>query len=88
VIGGGDSSSALMVVSEPDPQKIEKEGLVNGQGWRCTLHPACRRTSDWLLISILMCTEMLTPQSRLHKRRDVFRCSRKLRTPSGKITML
>ena len=35
------------VVSEPDTWKIKKEGLV------C----ACRRTSDWLLISIL---EMLT----------------------------
>ena len=25
------------IVSEPDPRKIEKEGLVNGAGWRCTL---------------------------------------------------
>ena len=25
------------VVSEPDPRKIEKEGLVNGVGWKCTL---------------------------------------------------
>ena len=25
------------VVSEPDPRKIEKEGLVNGAGWKCTL---------------------------------------------------
>ena len=24
------------VVSEPDPRKIEKEGLVNGVGWKCT----------------------------------------------------
>ena len=38
-----------------DPQKIEKEGLVNGLGWKCTLCPVCRHTSDWLLISILMC---------------------------------
>ena len=32
-----------------------KEGLVNWLGWKCTLRPVCRRTSDWLLISILMC---------------------------------
>ena len=25
------------LVLEPDPQKIEKEGLVNGAGWKCTL---------------------------------------------------
>ena len=25
------------LVSEPDPWKIEKEGLVNGAGWKCTL---------------------------------------------------
>ena len=25
------------LVSEPDPQKIEKEGLVNRLGWKCTL---------------------------------------------------
>ena len=43
------------VVSEPDPRKIEKEGLVNRLGWKCTLRLVCRRTSDWLLISILMC---------------------------------
>ena len=27
----------LHVVSEPEPRKIEKEGLVNGVGWKCTL---------------------------------------------------
>ena len=27
------------LVSEPDPQKIEKEGLVNQLGWKCTLRP-------------------------------------------------
>ena len=43
------------LVSEPDPRKIEKEGLVNRLGWKCTLRPVCRRTSNWLLISILMC---------------------------------
>ena len=43
------------LVSEPDPRKIEKEGLVNRLGWKCTLRPVCRRTSDWLLINILMC---------------------------------
>ena len=35
------------------PSKIEKE--VNWLGWKCTLHLVCRCTSDWLLISILMC---------------------------------
>ena len=25
------------LVSEPDPREIEKEGLVNGAGWKCTL---------------------------------------------------
>ena len=44
------------VVSEPDPSsRIEKEGLVNRLEWKCTLHPVCRHTSNWLLISILMC---------------------------------
>ena len=42
------------LVSESDSQKIEKEGLVNWLGWKCTLRLVCRRTSDWLLISILM----------------------------------
>ena len=28
---------ALFLVSEPDPRKIEKEGLVNWLGWKCTL---------------------------------------------------
>ena len=27
----------LLVVSEPDPQNIEKERLVNRAGWKCTL---------------------------------------------------
>ena len=44
-----------LLVSEPDPRKIEKEGLVFRMGWKCTLRPVCRRTSDWLLINILMC---------------------------------
>ena len=35
--------------------KIKKEGLVNRLGWKCTLCPVCRRTSNWILISILMC---------------------------------
>ena len=39
------------VVSEPDPRKIGKEGLVNWLGWKCTLRPVWRHTSDWLLIS-------------------------------------
>ena len=45
----------VWVVSEPDPRKIEKEGLAHRLGWKCTLRPVWRRTSDWLLISILMC---------------------------------
>ena len=39
------------LVSEPDPSKIEKEGLVNEAGWKCTLCSVCRRTSDWLWIA-------------------------------------
>ena len=27
----------MNVVLEPDPLKIEKEGLINGAGWKCTL---------------------------------------------------
>ena len=38
---------------ETRPSKIEKE--VNWLGWKCTPRPVCRCTSDWLLISILMC---------------------------------
>ena len=30
-------SPTFYVVSEPDPWKIKKEGLVNGVGWKCTL---------------------------------------------------
>ena len=30
-------SGGRRLVSEPDPRKIEKEGLVNGAGWKCTL---------------------------------------------------
>ena len=30
---------------KPDPQKIEKEGLVIGMGWKYTLSLVCRRTS-------------------------------------------
>ena len=30
-------SPRVKVVLEPDPQKIEKEGLVNRLGWKCTL---------------------------------------------------
>ena len=50
-----------LLVLEPDPRKIEKEGLVNWLGWKCTLHQVCRRTSDWLLNSILMCVFISQP---------------------------
>ena len=30
------------------PLKNQKEGLVNWLGWKCTLCPVCRCTSDWL----------------------------------------
>ena len=43
------------VVSKSDPQIIEKESLVNGLNWKCTLCLVWRCTSDCLLISILMC---------------------------------
>ena len=52
------------VVSEPDPRKIEKEGLAHRLGWKCTLRPVWRRTSDWLLISILMCIHWNTNGTR------------------------
>ena len=48
-------ATRLVLVSEPDPRKIEKGGLAHRLGWKCTLCPVWRRTSDWLLISILMC---------------------------------
>ena len=28
-----------LLVSEPDPRKIEKEGLAHRPGWKCTLRP-------------------------------------------------
>ena len=40
------------LVLEPDPLIIEKEGLVNWLGWKCTLRLVCRRTSDWLLSDV------------------------------------
>ena len=30
---------ACDIVSEPDPRKIEKEGLAHRPGWKCTLRP-------------------------------------------------
>ena len=39
------------LVSEPDPSKIEKEGLVNEAGWKCTVCSVCRCTSDWLWLA-------------------------------------
>ena len=54
--GGGDSLGTR-------PLKIKKEGLVNWLGWKCTLRPVCRGTSDWLLItehSDVRLLEMLT----------------------------
>ena len=29
----------VKIVSEPDPRKIEKEGLAHRPGWKCTLRP-------------------------------------------------
>ena len=45
----------LLVSLRTRPSKNRKEGLVNWLGWKCTLCLVCRCTSDWLLISILMC---------------------------------
>ena len=42
------------VDSKSDPQKLEKESLVNELNWKCTLCLVWRHTSDCLLISILM----------------------------------
>ena len=49
------------LVSEQDPRKTKKEGLVNRLRWKCTLRPVCRRTSDWhsdvhLLEMLTACT--------------------------------
>ena len=41
------------LVSEPDPQKNRKEGLGNRLGWKCTVCPECRRTSNWFMIACL-----------------------------------
>ena len=54
------------LVSEPDPLIIEKNGLVNWLGWKCTLHPVWRCTSGWLLSDVRL-LEMRTtrePSSR------------------------
>ena len=37
------------IVSEPDPRKIGKEGLVNGAGWKCTL----RNVRNFIICLIL-----------------------------------
>ena len=33
------NTHAQMLVSEPDPRKIEKEGLAHRLGWKCTSRP-------------------------------------------------
>ena len=33
------SRGRLYIVSDPDPRKIEKEGLAHRPGWKCTLRP-------------------------------------------------
>ena len=43
----------LLLVLEPDPRKNRKEGLDNRLGWRCTVHPEYRHTSDWFMIACL-----------------------------------
>ena len=45
--GPGSCPSLFAIVSEPDPRKIKKEGLVNGMGCKCTLQPVFGHTSDW-----------------------------------------
>ena len=47
--GGGGGG----VVSEPDPRKNWKEGLGDRLGWKCTVRPECRHTSDWFMIACL-----------------------------------
>ena len=65
------------IVSEQDPQQIEKEGLVNGMRWKCTYAPS---TSNSLLINILI---------RIANRmRTVFAFCFILEIPSGKDKML
>ena len=46
----------VMIVSEPDPQKIEKEGLVNRlAGVEVYTAPGMKVHFRWLLISIMIC---------------------------------
>ena len=45
----GIIASALF--SEPDPRKDWKDGL--GDGLKCTVHPECRCTSNWFMITFL-----------------------------------
>jgi len=39
------------LVSESDPWKKWKEGLGDRLGQKYTLHPECRRASDWFMIA-------------------------------------
>jgi len=38
---------------EPDPRKNRKVCLWDRLGRKCTVHPDCRRTSDWFMIACL-----------------------------------
>ena len=42
----------LYLVSEPDPQKIEKEGLAHRLGWKCTLRNVRNFINCWTLQSL------------------------------------
>ena len=41
------------LVSEPDPQKNQEEGLGDRLGWKCTVRLECRRAYDWFIIACL-----------------------------------
>ena len=43
----------MFSVSEPDPQKNQKDGLGDRLGRKRTMHPECRHASDWFMIACL-----------------------------------
>ena len=51
----------VCVVSEPDPQKIKKEGLVNRTGWKCTLRNVRNFINCWTFHSQLSFLKNQTP---------------------------
>ena len=53
VISSFSVNVLTFLVSEPDPQKNQKEDLGDRLGRKRTMHPECRRASDWFMIACL-----------------------------------